>query len=368
MRVLILSTGFPANESDHRGSFVYGSALALRRQGHEVHAIAPSRPARDELDIPITRVRYAPRSLERTFHGAGVPDNVRDPRAWLGLGTFPLALARAARSVTRTFRPHVIVSHFGIPCALAAPRDVPQLVIWHSADVHLAARLPVLARRALARGDRHWFVSEDKRALLGGREDDVISPMGFTPVPFAARAAAKRALRVERFCALTLSRLVPIKNVALAIDAVARSGHTLLVAGDGSQRSVLEKRALKVGADVRFLGHVAGPRKALALSAADAFVLPSRRTSSGRAEGAPVALLEAMSAGLPSVFTGYGGDDALAVGIRARDASEIASALVRLERNPTERARLGEQARAVSARFSWDVVGARLHATVDELK
>ncbi len=362
----MLSTGFPVNEADHCASFVRGSAKALIKRGHLVHVVAPSRRARDELSIPITRVRYAPRSLERTFHGAGVPDNVRDPRAWLGLGTFPLALSRAARDVAARFRPEVVVSHFGVPCALAAPRGVRQLVVWHSADVHLASRFPALAERALRAGDRHWFVSEDKRALLGRREDDVVCPMGFAPVPRLDRAEAKRALRVSKFCALTLSRLVPIKNVGLAIDAVAKSGHTLLVAGDGTERAHLEKRALARCADVRFLGHVSGHRKALALSAADALVLPSKEVR-GRAEGAPIALLEAMSAALPAVFTGYGGDDALAVGIRARTANEIARALKRLERDEGERTTLGQHARLTSGRYTWDVVGERMSALIRAL-
>jgi glycosyltransferase involved in cell wall biosynthesis len=89
------------------------------------------------------------------------------------------------------------------------------------------------------------------------------------------------------------------------------------------------------------------------LGAADLFVLPSRR------EGLPIALLEAMEAGLAIVATPVGGiPEALAHGeagvlVPAGDARALADALAALARDPARRRALSEAARArAHARYS----------------
>jgi glycosyltransferase involved in cell wall biosynthesis len=110
----------------------------------------------------------------------------------------------------------------------------------------------------------------------------------------------------------------------------------------------------------RFFGEVAGEQKRLLLTAADAFALPSRVLASGRSEGAPVALLEAMSFGLPSVASAVGGvTDVLAPGDGAGivvppDRAEcLANALDRLRLDAALRSSLGQNARKIAERHRW---------------
>jgi glycosyltransferase involved in cell wall biosynthesis len=75
---------------------------------------------------------------------------------------------------------------------------------------------------------------------------------------------------------------------------------TLLLVGDGPERSNLEKRARELGVSERvlFAGYQADPKPYLA--AMNLFVLPSR------SEGLSISLLEAMSAGIPVAVTDVG--------------------------------------------------------------
>jgi glycosyltransferase involved in cell wall biosynthesis len=153
---------------------------------------------------------------------------------------------------------------------------------------------------------------------------------------------------------------VPEKDVVTLLEAVARlqRGGTpvqLTIAGDGQERAPLEGKAAELGVSrrVHVLGALRDTRGVLA--EADAFVMSSV------SEGTPLALMEAMSAGLPCVATRVGGIPELLDGVglivEARDPQALAVALDGLRRDPHAAALLGERARQrIEQRFSVDAV------------
>jgi glycosyltransferase involved in cell wall biosynthesis len=162
-----------------------------------------------------------------------------------------------------------------------------------------------------------------------------------------------------------VGRLVPVKALALAIDAVERlpAVHLALV-GDGEERTELE--ALVAGRGLTDRVHFTGwvPSVADALSDLDVVVLTSRN------EGTPVALIEALAAQRPVVATDVGGVRSIVVdgvtGLLAPsgDAAAVAGLLERLLASPAEAARLGRAGRAhVAGRFG----SARLVEDIDAL-
>jgi glycosyltransferase involved in cell wall biosynthesis len=171
------------------------------------------------------------------------------------------------------------------------------------------------------------------------------------------------------FCVLLLGRLVHIKGVDVALQAAASGGMTLLIAGDGPLRASLQRRAQQLGAAVRFLGVVTGADKHALLQAADAFALPSRQLASGRTEGLPCALLEAIGAGLPVVATRLPGIAPLLEQhapryalVPGEDPAALRAALLSLREPAGARAARERSRLALIASHGWARVGEHLAA------
>jgi glycosyltransferase involved in cell wall biosynthesis len=161
--------------------------------------------------------------------------------------------------------------------------------------------------------------------------------------------------------ALVVSRLVPIKNVRLAIDAMTdvakeQPDVVLVVAGDGPLRPALEAHARDAGVADRivFAGRVDHADVPAWYRAADLFVLPSEFDNS------PNVVLEAMATGIPVVSTDVGGlRQYIEPGVNGDlvpkdDARALASAIVRWTADRGAAARAGARNRDdAMAKYSW---------------
>ena len=132
---------------------------------------------------------------------------------------------------------------------------------------------------------------------------------------------------------------------------------TLLIAGDGAERSAMERLAadLHIAKSVRFLGFRSDVADLLA--AADFFVLPSRL------EGLPLSVLEAMAHGLPVIATPVGGtpevipDPRYGILTPVDDVPALVAALAQVASDPALRRELGEAGRRrVAEAFSFEAM------------
>ncbi|HEV8290093.1 MAG TPA: glycosyltransferase family 4 protein [Candidatus Norongarragalinales archaeon] len=130
----------------------------------------------------------------------------------------------------------------------------------------------------------------------------------------------------------------------------------IVLVGEGSERKKLEKlaKSLHVDKHVWFAGPRHGPQLLQALNAADAFVLPSLW------EVFPIALLEAMSSGLPCVCSDAGGDaEAVRNGkdgfvVPKRDTKALVNAMLKLAQKPSLARKMGRSARKRAVKeFDW---------------
>ena len=305
--------------------------------------------------------------MRRTFYGAGVPDNVRDARAWPGLAAFPLALLHEAlvRDVLQPW--DAFVSHFGVPCALVASliaRGRPHLAVWHSADVALAASLPPLRALAPHLATKHWCVTRAARDTLG-LAGAIVSPMGAHP-PNAERAEsrARFGIGADEVVVSFVGRLVPIKGLRTLFAAAAGLPLRLIIAGEGPERAHLES---VTNVRATFLGHVDREGRDALLVASDAFAMPSRAVGR-RQEGAPCALLEAQLAGLTVLASRSGGlvervrHDVDGVLVAPDDISAWRDSLRRLLRG--ELAGMGEAGAEANAHLTWQSLAPTIEAAL----
>lgn len=123
--------------------------------------------------------------------------------------------------------------------------------------------------------------------------------------------------------------------------------------GDGPFRDSLAQQISdsSLGGEVHLLGQKTREEIAALLQQADVLTLPSIPTDSGRREGIPVVLMEAMSSGLPVVASGISGipelvrDEFSGLLVPPRDPAALADALQRLIESPELSERLGNNAR-----------------------
>jgi glycosyltransferase involved in cell wall biosynthesis len=173
------------------------------------------------------------------------------------------------------------------------------------------------------------------------------------------------------FCA---SRLVPIKNVALFVDAMAvvhraRPDASAVIAGDGPLERALKGRAEVLGLSdvIRFAGYLDQRELPQWYRAADVFVLSSDFDNS------PNVVLEAMATGLPVVATNVGGVadylDAPQGGalVPKGDAASMATEILALLDNDGRRRDAGAFNRQrATTKFSWRTSAEQLLAAYQQ--
>jgi glycosyltransferase involved in cell wall biosynthesis len=157
---------------------------------------------------------------------------------------------------------------------------------------------------------------------------------------------------------LSVGRLDPVKGQDVLIRALPRvleaaPAARLVLVGNGGGRAALEQVAEEAG--VARAVEFAGPLDAEAVRArmreASCFVLPSR------SEGLPLALLEAMAAGVPVVATAVGGSREVVtpesgILVPPEDPDSLAKAIARVLLDPAAAAVYSHEGRARASDFS----------------
>ena len=181
-----------------------------------------------------------------------------------------------------------------------------------------------------------------------GRLRDLGAPVPASFVlPHPMRELADVPVAAPGGYALITSRLVAEKGIDVAVEACRIAGIALVIAGEGPERSRLERPRGTAGSDVRFVGHVPAAELAALRRGAALALVPSRV-----AENLPMAAAEALAAGLPVAGSRVGGLPELVPEewlTAPDDPAQLAATISRIVSDPSAGARALERARAVTA-------------------
>jgi colanic acid/amylovoran biosynthesis glycosyltransferase len=365
-------------------TFVLAELLAVERRGVMVD-VYPLLRRREAVEHPeaqplAARARYLP-FVSRAVLASQVHWLRRRPRRYLGalravatgawgnanflaggLATFP-KVAHAARLMEADGVAHVHC-HFANHPAVAGLvvhrlTGIPFSFTAHGSDLHKDRTM--LAKK-VAEAAFVATVSEDNRRLIVGDCGERCAPKvhvvraGIDTAFFAPNGRHRPA--ATSLAVLCVGTLHTVKGQAHLIEAcrlLVRDGVdvTCRMVGDGPDRAALAERIGRAGLGDRIALAGARTRAEVAAELRTATVLaaPSVPTRDGRREGIPVALMEAMSAGLPVVASRLSGipelveEGVTGLLVPPGDPAALAAALERLARDPVLRERLGRAAR-----------------------
>lgn len=349
LRIIHTTSSLKGGGMEH---FVLRLAGAQRQLGHDAQILAlqggPLEEHAARLGIPTTVLGGASTG-SRVLRGAAVLGRLR-PGVMHSHNPTSLQYGVLGKLVSGARL--VFTDHRGIV-------RVPSTIEWLLTDAVVAVSRDT-ARQSSANG------VVDITVIYNG-----VDP----PAPKRTRAEVRADLGLgEGPVALHVANFLPVKGHDILMRALAKVKErgvrlTVVTAGDGNERPAIEAqaRALGLGPEhVRFLGFRSDVPDLLA--AADFFVLPSRM------EGLPLAVLEAMSHGLPIVTTRIGGNPEVVTDgehgllVPVEDPDALADAMARFAGDPELRHKLGEAGRLrVQSQFSFTEMTKKYEAIYDRL-
>ena len=336
----------------------------LVRAGDEVHAFA---------------LNQEPEPGRWTLLGAAIHNAGRRPRRLRSLAALIREHRRDRFHVAHAFwagAPGQVAAAFGAMTGVPVAVTLPGGDLASLPDIGYGARLRRRSRIAtalvLSRADAIVVPSEwlaDQARAQGWLP--IVCPFGVARdhwPPSAPRArpvgAPLRLIHVaslnrvkDPFGLLDAMRLLADRGVDFTLDMI----------GEDTLRGAVQRhcRALRLEEQVRFHPFLATRALRSRLDEADLMVMNSRH------EGAPVAMLEAAVAGVPTVGTAVGNiadwAPEAAVAVPVRDPAALAQAIARLAGNESDRLRLAQAAHARAIAHDADRYAERVRALYADL-
>lgn len=337
IRLLVFTSLYPNAAQPGHGLFVEGRLRHLVDSGRvsaTVVAPVPWFPFRSAMFGSYARFAAVPR--QETRHGIRILHPRYPVIPKLGMSIAPWLMYRALLPVLRKLNAggadfDLIDAHYFYPDGVAAARlgaviGKPVVISARGTDVTWIPRYR-RARRQIRRAAK----SAAALVTVSQALKDSLVALGVDPGKVTVlrngvdlerfgprdRAPLRASLGLDGPVWLTVSHLVELKGVDIAIEALTRVPDvTLLIAGNGPQERTLRRLVDRLGLHerVRFLGAIPNAELCDYYNVADAMVLASSR------EGMPNVVLESLACGTPVLATHVGGTPEL---ITAPEAGEL---------------------------------------------
>jgi len=260
---------------------------------------------------------------------------------------------------------------------------IPFSFTAHGSDLHVERRM--LDKKVDAAAFAVTISEFNKQVMLqacgaaAAEKIDIIH-CGIDPEVFVPAPERQPGQPFTLICVASFEEVKGHKHLVAACEQLQRDGvdFECHLVGDGPTRAAIEQQIAAAGLQQRVIVHGPLPRYRVVelLRRADVKVLPSVPTASGKREGIPVVLMEAMACGLPVVSSRLSGIPELVQADRTGlllppgDVPALVQALQTLAADPALRRRLGQAGRErvlreFNLRRNTQVLAARIAAVLE---
>lgn len=319
MRVLHLTTSYPASENDAAGAFIYRLTKALDKNGIECHILTPATTYPTTWPEPekTHRFRYAPWQMQiLAQQPGGIPAALN--KSVLNFILLPAFLISMALTLcSRARHCDIIHAHWSICGAIAVATRLfhhkPVIITVHGSDQHTSHKNKgySLVHRLAIRGAA-FTVCVSKDILSDLQENEPTHSKKFR---FIANGVSNGFSNVkpcfpapeEALQLLTIGSLIPLKGVDIIIKSLSQLAPSLkwklTILGEGGELQNLKDIAVKhnISKHITFGGTVSPDAIPHLMANHHLLVIASYR------EGRPSVVLEAMASSLAIVATNING-------------------------------------------------------------
>ena len=381
MRILVVTPDFPLWDGGI-STVALEVSNGLHRLGHEIVVLAPSQDPGDrefdrKLPYETIRLRNVKSRHVKTLYHAWVTTCLERSRRFdviMAQSWFPSGIAACCASRLCGV-PYTVTVHGN---EILHPRfRTPYWMGWMHRVFHAASAVLCVSSATAGK----------ILSVFGGREKLErkirVVRNGVDPDRFVAGAVPSVRGRYGldgRKVILTLARLVERKGQDKMIEALPAIKREIpdvryVICGKGNDEARLRTIAVEQGVsgEVVFAGFVPNEVRGAFYDACDIYAMPSREIpEKGDVEGFGITYLEANAFGKPVIGGRSGGvaeaviDGVTGILVDPWDVNAIASACIRLLKDPDLAERLGRQGRdRVNTEFSWDMICGELSDILD---
>lgn len=398
MKICILTHTFPKYKNDTTAAFMHPFVLGLIKRGNDVVVVTPFHPKLRINEFPYRIFTYKyiwPNSLHRLGYSQTLSEGTRFKLETYILAPFLylfgcIVLIR----LLRRERFDIISCHWILPngfIAYVASKivGIAYAVTLAGSDVYVANKNIVFSKMARLAGegasaicsDSPQYVKELKKTGIKIKNNYII-PYPVDTSRLKVSTSDVRELRrklhipLSSLVLLSVGRLVHKKGfryLLLAFSEVLRkrSDVVLIIVGEGDLHRKLEEEAVSLGIDehIKFVGNVDRNKIVAYYNLADLYVMASIRDDEGNIDDRPVALLEAIACGKPTISTNFPGNSlSIKHGksgflVSQKRPNELASSILELATSKALRDQMSKEALKIAREeLSLIQVGRKYHS------
>jgi glycosyltransferase involved in cell wall biosynthesis len=389
MKVLILTSSFPAYPGDYYGNFIFELSKALQEDGIDLVVVCPHHPGSQFSEnwegVKIYRFPYFfPYSAQKLRSRGGLLNIIK--KGYLAKLQVPLfVFFELAYTIMIAYKEDidVIHSHWIIPQGLVGAickkvTKAKHVVSIHGSDINLCLNnnfLRAILRFILSNADHictnsSFTYHQLEKASRSSREKTTVIPMGIDMNRFNIRRRALAETNTHpKKTILSVGRLIDWKGtkyLLLAMEQVLKQlpDTQLIIGGTGPEKENLVRLTveLNIQDSVIFAGYIEDKNLLEYYSQADVFVLPSIDVN-GQTEGLGVVLIEAMACSVPVIGSDVGGiPDIIQDGyngylVQEKNPEVLSDRIVELLTNPALAEKFGHNGfKTVKEKFIWATI------------